>query len=105
MTPELSIVILTRNSLGVVQRLIEAIRAQEFHLPFELIFMENNSSDGTLEYLQAIRDMPVRIIPVGEGKFSHSGTRMAGGPAARPARRWFSSPTTSCPSAAISCKS
>jgi len=77
MTTEISIVILTRNSLGVVERLIEAIRAQEFNLPFELLFMENNSSDGTLEYLQAIRDMPVRIIPVGEGTFSHSGTRMA----------------------------
>ena len=76
MTTEISIVILTRNSLGVVERLIEAIRAQEFNLPFELLFMENNSSDGTLEYLNAIRDMPVRIIPVGEGKFSHSGTRM-----------------------------
>lgn len=76
MTTEISIVILTRNSLGVVERLIEAIRAQEFNLPFELLFMENNSSDGTLEYLNAIRDMPVRIIPVGEGRFSHSGTRM-----------------------------
>jgi rhamnosyltransferase len=76
MTPALSIIILTRNSLGVVPRLVEAIRSQEFHLPFELIFMENNSSDGTPEYLRAIRDMPVRIIPVGEGKFSHSGTRM-----------------------------
>ncbi|HEX7503241.1 MAG TPA: glycosyltransferase, partial [Acidobacteriota bacterium] len=39
-------------------------------------FMENNSSDGTLEYLQAIHDLPARIIPVGEGMFSHSGTRM-----------------------------
>lgn len=77
MTPALSIVILTRNSLSVVPRLVEAIRSQEFSLPFELIFMENNSSDGTPEYLQAIRDMPVRIVPVGEGTFSHSGTRMA----------------------------
>jgi rhamnosyltransferase len=76
METALSIIILTRNSLGVVQRLVEAIRAQEFPLPFELIFMENNSSDGTREYLQAIRDMRARIIPVGEGAFSHSGTRM-----------------------------
>ena len=71
-----SIVILTRNSFGVVQRLVEAIRAQDFHLPFEIIFMENNSSDGTREYLESIRDLRLRIIPVGEGEFSHSGTRM-----------------------------
>jgi len=76
METAISIVILTRNSLGVVQRLIEAIRAQEFTLPFELIFMDNNSSDGTREYLQSIRDLRTRIIPVGEGRFSHSGTRM-----------------------------
>jgi len=76
MKTEISIIILTRNSLGVVERLVEAIRAQEFRLPFELLFMENNSSDGTREYLEAVRDLPVRIIPVGEGKFSHSGTRM-----------------------------
>jgi rhamnosyltransferase len=76
MGPRVSIVILTRNSLAVVQRLIDAIRAQEFPLPFELIFMENNSSDGTREYLQAITDMRARVIPVAEGQFSHSGTRM-----------------------------
>lgn len=76
METAISIIILTRNSLGVVQRLIEAIRSQEFQPPFELIFMENNSSDGTREYLESIRDMRARIIPVGEGAFSHSGTRM-----------------------------
>jgi glycosyltransferase involved in cell wall biosynthesis len=67
----------------VVQRLVEAIRAQEFSPPCELIFMDNNSSDGTREYLQAIRDLPARIIPVPEGTFSHSGTRMQAARAAR----------------------
>lgn len=76
MATAISIIILTRNSLAVVQRLVEAIRAQEFRLPFELLFMENNSSDGTREFLEGIRDLPTRIIPVGEGRFSHSGTRM-----------------------------
>ncbi len=82
METALSIIILTRNSLGVVRRLVEAIRAQEFQPPFELLFMENNSSDGTREYLESIRDMRARIIPVGEGAFSHSGTRMAAARAA-----------------------
>jgi glycosyltransferase involved in cell wall biosynthesis len=83
MEAALSIIILTRNSLGIIERLIEAIRAQEFHLPFELIFMENDSSDGTREYLQTLPDLPARIIPVAEGKFSHSGTRMEAARAAK----------------------
>ena len=71
-----SIVILTRNSFGVVQRLVTAIQDQEFKDPVELIFMDNNSSDGTIGYLQSIPHLRKRIIPVAEGKFSHSGTRM-----------------------------
>jgi rhamnosyltransferase len=71
-----SIVILTRNSSGVVQRLVTAIQDQDFQHPYELIFMDNHSSDGTLEYLQSIPFLRKRIIPVPEGKFSHSGTRM-----------------------------
>ena len=72
----ISIVILTRNSMGMVQRLVTAIQDQDFPHPFELIFMENNSSDGTLEYLQSLPFLRKRIIPVKEGEFSHSGTRM-----------------------------
>jgi rhamnosyltransferase len=71
-----SIVILTRNSFGVVQRLVEAIQDQEFRYPVELIFMDNHSTDGTVDYLQAIPYPHKRIITVAEGKFSHSGTRM-----------------------------
>lgn len=71
-----SIVILTRNSFGVVQRLVAAIQDQEFKNPFELIFMDNHSSDGTVGYLQSIPHFRKRIIPVPEGEFSHSGTRM-----------------------------
>lgn len=71
-----SIVILTRNSFGVVQRLVTAIQDQEFQHPVELIFMDNHSTDGTVAYLQSIPHLRKRIIPVPEGEFSHSGTRM-----------------------------
>ncbi len=71
-----SIVILTKNSFGVVQRLVAAIQDQEFQHPYELIFMDNQSSDGTVAYLQSIPHLRKRIIPVAEGRFSHSGTRM-----------------------------
>ncbi|MBU4268264.1 MAG: glycosyltransferase family 2 protein [Acidobacteria bacterium] len=71
-----SIVILTKNSFGVVQRLVTAIQDQEFQHPYELIFMDNQSSDDTVAYLQSIPHLRKRIIPVAEGRFSHSGTRM-----------------------------
>jgi glycosyltransferase involved in cell wall biosynthesis len=78
-----SIVVLTRNSLGVVERLVRAIQEQDFDLPCEIIFMENNSSDGTLAYLESLPLPRKRIITVAAGKFSHSGTRMKAARAAR----------------------
>jgi len=71
-----SIVVLTKNSLGVVERLLQAIRDQDFPHAYELIFMDNDSRDGTREYLQAAPFPRQRIIPVPEGEFSHSLTRM-----------------------------
>jgi glycosyltransferase involved in cell wall biosynthesis len=81
--PALSIVILTRNSLGVVERLVEALRAQEHALACELIFMDNASSDGTGDYLRSLTDLQAQVIDVPLGQFSHSGTRMAAARAAR----------------------
>ncbi len=74
--PEVSIIILTKNSLGVVNRLLDAVRSQDFPHSCELIFMDNDSRDGTREYLESVRDIPARVIPVADGTFSHSGTRM-----------------------------
>ncbi len=71
-----SIVILTKNSLGVVNRLLDAIRDQDYSQAYELIFMDNDSRDGTREYLQSIPFPCKRVIPVPDGEFSHSGTRM-----------------------------
>ena len=82
MDPVISIVILTRNSLGVVERLLAALRAQDFADPYEILFMDNASSDGTREFLESLSDLPARIIDVEAGKFSHSLTRMAAARAA-----------------------
>lgn len=81
--PPLSIVILTRNSLGVVERLIEALRRQEGAPAYELIFMDNASSDGTPGYLRALAGFAARVFDVPLGKFSHSLTRMEAARAAR----------------------
>jgi|Deesub1362B_J571_1020462.scaffolds.fasta_scaffold00387_5 rhamnosyltransferase len=75
-----SIVILTKNSLNVVNNLIETILSQNFQYNYEIIFMDNNSTDGTLEYLENIKkrakNFEVKIIHVPENEFSHSTTRM-----------------------------
>jgi glycosyltransferase involved in cell wall biosynthesis len=71
-----SILVPTKNSLPILRRLVDAILDQNFPYPFELIFMDNASSDGTAEYLRTVPHEPKRIIDVPIGQFSHSGTRM-----------------------------
>lgn len=71
-----SIVILTKNSQGVIQRLIQTLLEQDFSYPYEVIFMDNDSTDGTQDYLKTTPFSSKRIINVPEGEFSHSGTRM-----------------------------
>jgi rhamnosyltransferase len=73
-----SIVILTKNSLNVVPDLIDVLFSQDFPYPYEIIFMDNNSTDGTVDYLHSIKQKmgEVQIVHVPEGEFSHSGTRM-----------------------------
>lgn len=78
-----SIVILTKNSAGVVNRLVDAILAQEFDHPYEVIFMDNSSTDGTVAYLEATPFRHKKIVHVPEGEFSHSGTRMQAAKLAR----------------------
>jgi len=53
MTPLTSIVILTRNQLEYTRQCVDSIRARTPE-PIELIFVDNGSTDGTLEYLRAL---------------------------------------------------
>ncbi len=73
-----SIVILTKNSLSVIPDLMDVLLSQKFPFPFEIIFMDNSSTDGTVEYLQSLKQKKgeIQIVHVPEGEFSHSGTRM-----------------------------
>ncbi|MCP2519936.1 glycosyltransferase [Candidatus Aminicenantes bacterium AC-335-A11] len=71
---------MTKNSLNVVNNLVDALLSQNFKYNFEIIFMDNNSKDGTLKYLENVKksaqNFEVRIVHVPEGEFSHSRTRM-----------------------------
>ena len=76
MSFDLSIVILTCDSVGVVDRLVDALLAQRETPSYEVLFMDNASVDGTVEYLEGLPIEHKRIINVPKGEFSHSGTRM-----------------------------
>lgn len=83
MNIDFSIVITTKNSVGVIERLIDILLDQEFDSSFEFIFMDNNSQDGTVEFLEKVNFKNKRIIHVPEDDFSHSGTRMKAAELAR----------------------
>jgi len=71
-----TIVILTKNSKGIVDNLVNALLSQFFDYTYEVIFMDNNSTDDTVDYLKNTPFKHKRIIHVPDGEFSHSGTRM-----------------------------
>ncbi len=71
-----SIVILTKNSIGVIERLVNSILDQKFEHEYEIIFMDNSSKDRTIDYFKKSKLKNKKIINVPEGEFSHSGTRM-----------------------------
>ncbi len=71
-----SIVILTHNSVGIVNRLVDVILEQNFPHEYEVIFMDNSSTDDTVAYLEQTPFKNKHIFNVPKGEFSHSGTRM-----------------------------
>ncbi len=73
-----SIVILTKNSIGVVENLVNALLDQDFPFEYEVIFMDNSSTDGTVDYLKNTPFKHKKVLNVPIGEFSHSGTRMRG---------------------------
>lgn len=73
-----SIVILTKDSVGVIENLVDSLLEQEFDHQYEVIFMDNSSKDNTVAYLESTPFEHKKIINVPEGEFSHSGTRMQG---------------------------
>jgi len=78
MKPEFSIIIPTRNSMGIIDRLIEAIENQNFEFSYEIIFLVTESTDGTEEFLRKTSFKHKKIISIPAGEFSHGSTRMLG---------------------------
>ncbi|MBV9124103.1 MAG: glycosyltransferase [Planctomycetes bacterium] len=61
-----SIIILTYNQLPYTQLCVDSVRHYTDE-PYELVFVDNGSTDGTLEYLRALPDVTVIANPANLG--------------------------------------
>ena len=65
--PLVSLIVITYNSVDLLPRFLAALATTEY-APYELIIVDNNSTDGTLEYLAGQNcDMRVIASPHNEG--------------------------------------
>src|SRR5439155_15330279 len=75
-----SIVVVTSNQLVYTKQCIESIRERTDE-PYELIVVDNASTDGTIEYVRSLRD--VRLIANADNRgfpaAANQGVRVASG--------------------------
>ncbi len=83
--PELSIIIISYNTQGITKNCLNSIRKSllNSHLNYEVIVIDNFSTDSSLEMLNQIKDERLRIVRnnhnEGFGKANNQGARMAQG--------------------------
>lgn len=63
MSPSISVIIPTYNRLKDLKRAIRSVYSQTF-IDWEIIVIDNNSSDGTKEYIKKINDSKVRFFSI-----------------------------------------
>lgn len=71
-TPGASVLLITRNGLPILRRVLEAVQRQETDWPYEVIAVDSGSSDGTVEALHAAG---VRVVSISPSEFGHGRTR------------------------------
>jgi rhamnosyltransferase len=69
---EVSILILTKNGGGDLERVLSAVFRQETNARLEVIAVDSGSTDGTLELL---RSFPVQVRQIRPEQFHHARTR------------------------------
>jgi glycosyltransferase involved in cell wall biosynthesis len=62
----ISSVIVTQNQLDYTRHCVESVRAHT-QVPYELIFVDNSSTDGTVEYLRSLPGATVIVIGTNRG--------------------------------------
>lgn len=60
--PKVSILVLTYNNLPLNQACLASVCTQTAYPNYELVVVDNGSTDGTLEYLASLEDEHVRVI-------------------------------------------
>jgi len=68
----LSVILLTRNGAGDLERLLPALFAQQQVASYEVIAVDSGSTDGTIDLL---RRYPVRLSEIPPETFHHARTR------------------------------
>src|SRR4051812_47638309 len=71
LVPQISVIMPVYNRAGTVRRAIDSVLAQEFH-EFELIAVDDGSTDGTCAILEEIRDPRVRLIRMDKNSGSNA---------------------------------
>jgi glycosyltransferase involved in cell wall biosynthesis len=59
--PRVSLVLVVKNGLTYLPFAIDSVRAQTYR-DFELVVQDAASTDGTVEYLHAIDDLPIELV-------------------------------------------
>ncbi len=75
MTPEVSIVIPTRNGMATLPALVDAITRQTDGASRELVIVDSGSTDGTRDYAARVADAVIEIAPEA---FNHGAARNTG---------------------------
>jgi len=74
-TPDVSILILTRNGSPTLPAVLEAIAGQIVDFTFETVAVDSGSTDGTVELLKR---HGVRVLAIAPAEFNHGLTRNRG---------------------------
>ena len=54
--PEVSVVIPTYNRSALLRNAVDSVLAQDTHVPFEIVIVDNNSQDDTAAVVRSLMD-------------------------------------------------
>ena len=83
MSPDISVVLCTWNRAPLLRAALAALRDQRTNVAFELIVVDNASTDGTPELLRQLADQTPHLRVIHEGRQGLSFARNSGIAAAR----------------------
>ena len=73
--PFVSVIILSRNGMPLVESCLRSVLDQETSWPFEVIVIDSASADGTIELAKSL---PVEVLLINPENFNHGQTRNIG---------------------------